>query len=122
MVIAPDAADPGTCLRRTDRQYLPQRSADDFGGNFTGNWAGLWSGLLVGISTFDTEVLSRSKPTLLDLGIAVAAGSVSGYAKTTSGSLVGTAIAVALMPPICVIGLGLAQANWSLSQGATLLY
>jgi len=31
--------------------------------------------LLVGISTFDTEVLSRS--TLLDLGIAVAAGSVA---------------------------------------------
>jgi uncharacterized hydrophobic protein (TIGR00271 family) len=81
--------------------------------------------LLVGISTFDTEVLSRSKPTLLDLGIAVAAGSISGYAKVQpkiSGSLVGTAIAVALMPPICVIGLGLAQANWSLSQGATLLY
>ncbi len=81
--------------------------------------------LLVGISTFDTEVLSRSKPTLLDLGIAVAAGSISGYAKVKpkiSGSLVGTAIAVALMPPICVIGLGLASANWSLSQGATLLY
>ena len=32
------------------------------------------------------------------------------------------AIAVALMPPICVIGLGLSQANWSLSLGATLLY
>ncbi|PAX54317.1 DUF389 domain-containing protein [Brunnivagina elsteri] len=80
---------------------------------------------LVGISTFDTEVLSRSKPTLLDLGIALAAGSISGYAKAQpkiSGSLVGTAIAVALMPPICVIGLGLAQANWSLTQGATLLY
>jgi len=32
-----------------------------------------------------------------------------------------TAIAVALMPPICVIGLGLAQANWSLSQGGPTL-
>ncbi|MBW4511534.1 MAG: DUF389 domain-containing protein [Scytonematopsis contorta HA4267-MV1] len=81
--------------------------------------------LLVGISTFDTEVLSRSKPTLLDLGIAVTAGSIGGYAKvkpTISGTLVGTAIAVALMPPICVIGLGLAQTNWSLSQGAAVLY
>lgn len=81
--------------------------------------------LLVGISAFDTEVLSRSKPTLLDLGIAVTAGSISAYAKVKpkiSGSLVGTAIAVALMPPICVIGLGLASANWSLSQGASLLY
>ncbi|RUT04324.1 hypothetical protein DSM106972_045520 [Dulcicalothrix desertica PCC 7102] len=81
--------------------------------------------LLVGISIFDTEVLSRSKPTLLDLGIAVTAGSISGYAKVQpkiSGSLVGTAIAVALMPPICVMGLGLASSNWSLSQGAALLY
>ncbi|NJL11495.1 MAG: DUF389 domain-containing protein [Calothrix sp. SM1_7_51] len=80
---------------------------------------------LVGISTFDNEVLSRSKPTLLDLGIAVTAGSVGGYAKVKpemDGSLVGTAIAVALMPPICVLGLGLAQTNWSLSQGAAILY
>jgi uncharacterized hydrophobic protein (TIGR00271 family) len=82
-------------------------------------------GLLVGISSFGSEVLARGKPTLLDLGIAVAAGGISGYAKVEpkiSGSLAGTAIAVALMPPICVIGLGLSQANWSLSLGATLLY
>jgi uncharacterized hydrophobic protein (TIGR00271 family) len=82
-------------------------------------------GKLVGISNFDSEVLARSEPTLLDLGIAVAAGGVSGYAKVQpkiSESLAGTAIAVALMPPICVIGLGLSQANWTLSQGAMLLY
>lgn len=82
-------------------------------------------GLLVGISNFGSEVLSRSKPTLLDLGIAVVAGSISGYAKVEpkiSTTLAGTASAVALMPPICVIGLGISQANWSLSQGATLLY
>jgi uncharacterized hydrophobic protein (TIGR00271 family) len=82
-------------------------------------------GSLVGISNFGSEVLSRSKPTLLDLGIAVVAGGISGYAKLQpkiSTSLAGTAIAVALMPPVCVIGLGLSQANWALSQGATLLY
>ncbi|MGI8502282.1 MAG: DUF389 domain-containing protein [Hassallia sp.] len=82
-------------------------------------------GLLVGISNFGSEVLSRSKPTLLDLGIALVAGAISGYAKVQpkiSTSLAGTAIAVALMPPVCVIGLGMSQANWSLSQGATLLY
>lgn len=82
-------------------------------------------GTLVGITSFGSEVLARSEPTLLDLGIAIAAGGISGYAKVQpkiSGSLAGTAIAVALMPPICVIGLGLSQANWQLSQGATLLY
>lgn len=82
-------------------------------------------GLLVRLPSYGSEVFARSAPNLLDLGIAVAAGSISGYAKVepkVSGSLAGTAIAVALMPPICVIGLGLAQANGSLSLGATLLY
>jgi uncharacterized hydrophobic protein (TIGR00271 family) len=82
-------------------------------------------GKLVGMTSFGSEVLARSEPTLLDLGIAIAAGGISGYAKIqpkVSGSLAGTAIAVALMPPICVIGLGLSQANWDLSQGAALLY
>lgn len=82
-------------------------------------------GLLTGISSFGSEVLSRSKPTLLDLGIAVAAGGISGYAAVQpklATSLAGTAIAVALMPPLCVVGLGLAHGNWSLSFGALLLY
>ena len=82
-------------------------------------------GYWVGISTFSSEILARSKPTLLDLGIAIAAGSISGYAKVQpkiSGTLAGTAIAVALMPPICVIGLGLANNQWLLSLGAMLLY
>ncbi len=72
-----------------------------------------------------SEVLSRSKPNLLDLGIAIAASGISGYAKVNSkisASVAGTAIAVALMPPICVIGLGLAKFDLSLSLGATLLY
>lgn len=82
-------------------------------------------GSFVGLPEFGSEVLSRSKPTLLDLGIAVSAGGISGFAKVQpkiSGTLAGTAIAVALMPPVCVIGLGLSQANWSLSFGAALLY
>jgi uncharacterized hydrophobic protein (TIGR00271 family) len=82
-------------------------------------------GMVVHLPSYGSEIFARSEPNLLDLGIAVAAGSISGYAKAEpkiSGSLAGTAIAVALMPPICVIGLGLAQGNWSLSIGATILY
>lgn len=82
-------------------------------------------GKMVGLPSYGSEVLARTEPTLLDLGIAVMAGGISGYAKVQpklAGSLAGTAIAVALMPPICVIGLGLSQADWSLSWGATLLY
>ncbi len=82
-------------------------------------------GSLIRLPEFGSEVIARSKPTLLDLGIAVAAGGISGFAKVqpkVSATLAGTAIAVALMPPICVIGLALSQGNWSLSLGATLLY
>ena len=82
-------------------------------------------GRIVGITNFGSEILARTQPTLLDLGIAVVAGGIGGYAKIeakVSSTVAGTAIAVALMPPVCVIGLGLSQANWNLSWGATLLY
>ncbi|MEH2010540.1 DUF389 domain-containing protein [Nostoc sp.] len=38
-------------------------------------------GWLVGLPSYDSEVLARSRPTLLDLGIVVAAGGISGYTK-----------------------------------------
>lgn len=82
-------------------------------------------GLVAGLPTFGSEILARSTPNLLDLGIAMAAGGICGYALVepkVSGTLAGTAIAVALMPPVCVVGLGLSQGNWVLSWGALLLF
>ena len=82
-------------------------------------------GFTVAIPEFGSEVTSRSQPTLIDLGIAIAAGAIAGFAKVEpkiSSSLAGTAIAVALMPPVCVVGLGLSKADWILSGGAALLY
>ncbi|MDA0265918.1 MAG: DUF389 domain-containing protein [Cyanobacteria bacterium] len=84
----------------------------------------------LGISTgivapYGSEILARSQPTLLDLGIAIAAGALAGFAKIEaklSSSLAGTAIAVALMPPLCVVGLWLAKGNWQGAGGAILLY
>lgn len=81
--------------------------------------------LLSGFVEYGSEVASRSSPTLLDLGIAITAGAIAGYAKVQprlSSTLAGTAIAVALMPPLCVVGLGIAQFNPTLSLGAGLLY
>jgi len=78
-----------------------------------------------GFLAYSSEVFARSSPTLLDLGIAITAGGISGYAKVQpklSSTLAGTAIAVALMPPLCVVGLGIAQLDLSLSLGTSLLY
>lgn len=82
-------------------------------------------GLSVNLSDYGSEVWSRSRPNLLDLGIAITAGALAGFAKIEeklSSSLAGTAIAVALMPPLCVVGLWIAQ--WELTEalGALLLY
>jgi uncharacterized hydrophobic protein (TIGR00271 family) len=76
-----------------------------------------------------SEILARTNPTLLDLGIALfsgLAGSVAvcrfggGQAVTT---LPGVAIAVALMPPLCTVGFGLGSgANTRIMGGAGLLF
>ena len=73
----------------------------------------------------DSEILSRTSPTLLDLGIAVAAGLAGGYVLTHKGissSLPGVAIAVALVPPLATVGVTLRLGSTDLATGALLLY
>ena len=82
------------------------------------------NGLLI-VDGFPQEITARLEPTLLDLGIALAAGAIATYAKVNPGavsSMAGTAIAVALVPPVCVSGLMLATGNLQLAKGAGLLY
>jgi uncharacterized hydrophobic protein (TIGR00271 family) len=79
----------------------------------------------IGLTILGSEVLSRTRPNLLDLGIAIAAGLIGGFARTRPGisnMVAGTAIAVALMPPLCVIGIGLAGGEYQIARGALLLF
>ncbi|BCD60388.1 MULTISPECIES: TIGR00341 family protein [unclassified Nitratiruptor] len=67
----------------------------------------------------------RTNPTLLDLGVAILAGLAAayGYANSKVGeSLAGVAIAVALVPPLCVAGIGLGWENLDIFYKAFLLY
>jgi len=82
-------------------------------------------GLLVGLPILGSEVEARTQPNLLDLGVALVAGAIAAYASVRSkalSSLAGTAIAVALVPPVCAVGLLLAKAQWSNALGASLLF
>ncbi|MEM6838339.1 MAG: DUF389 domain-containing protein [Cyanobacteria bacterium P01_C01_bin.120] len=82
-------------------------------------------GRFVNLSDYGSEVWGRTQPTLLDLGIAITAGALAGFAKIEaklSSSLAGTAIAVALMPPLCVVGLWLAEFQFQMAWGAMVLY
>jgi uncharacterized hydrophobic protein (TIGR00271 family) len=67
--------------------------------------------LLFELSIPGSEILSRTSPTIIDFGIAVAAGSAAAFANTRRSilsSIAGVAIAVALVPPLAVSGIGVA--------------
>lgn len=71
------------------------------------------------------EILARTHPTLLDLGVAIFAGAVGAYCQSNpklSDTLAGVAISVALVPPLSVVGIGLAFASFPVWSGAALLY
>lgn len=58
------------------------------------------------------EILVRTQPTILDLTVALFSGAVGSIAlckesKGIATSIPGVAIAVALMPPLCVVGYGI---------------
>lgn len=71
------------------------------------------------------EVLSRTSPDLRDLVVALAAGAAGAYATVrtdVSSSLPGVAVAVALVPPLSVVGITLEAGRRDLAEGAALLY
>jgi len=81
--------------------------------------------LILPFNKLTSEVLARSSPNLLDLGVALAAGAAGSYAlarKNVSSSLPGVAIAVALIPPLSATGMSLAMRAWSIAVGSGLLF
>lgn len=70
------------------------------------------------------EILARTRPTLLDLVVAILSGIVGAYVLITKrpGVVAGVAIATALMPPLAVVGYGLATGAWNMAGGAFLLF
>jgi uncharacterized membrane protein len=73
----------------------------------------------------NSQVISRVSPTLLDMLIALAAGAAGAYAtvdKRVSASITGVAIAVALVPPLGVVGVTLTTSNYGDAVGAFLLF
>ena len=77
------------------------------------------------IEKLTSEMSGRMFPTTLDLFIAIVSGIAAAYAKSNEkilGSLAGVAIAVALVPPIAVAGVGLGWGEWHMFSSAFLLF
>jgi uncharacterized hydrophobic protein (TIGR00271 family) len=71
------------------------------------------------------EVEARTFPGLLDLGVAVSAGAAAGYIlprRSTTSALPGVGIAVALVPPLVVVGIALEFGATGDAANALLLY
>ena len=88
---------------------------------------GLVAGNMDLLMVVPEEITARLQPNLLDLCIALAAGAraIATYAKVNPGavsSMAGTAIVVALVPPVCVMGIMLAASEMDDVQGAGLLF
>jgi uncharacterized hydrophobic protein (TIGR00271 family) len=72
-----------------------------------------------------SEMAARLSPTILDMLVAIVSGIAAAYAKNNpkiSGSLVGVAIAVALVPPLSVSGIGIGWGSWPMFSNAMLLF
>ncbi len=73
----------------------------------------------------NSQITSRVSPGLLDLMIALAAGAAGAYAigrQEIADSLAGVAIAISLVPPLCVVGISLGGGMWLDAGGAFLLF
>lgn len=71
------------------------------------------------------ELLARTSPNVLDLGIALAAGTAGAYGQVrrhAADALTGVAVAVALLPPLAVVGITLQLTEWQMAVGAMLLF
>ena len=73
----------------------------------------------------NSQFSSRISPRLIDLYAALASGAAGAFAlsrEDISDSLPGVAIAISLVPPLCVAGIGLAEGEFSAAGGAFLLF
>jgi uncharacterized hydrophobic protein (TIGR00271 family) len=80
-----------------------------------------------GFISFDTnsQITGRTSPRLIDLVAALASGAAGAFCMSredVSDSLPGVAIAISLVPPLCVVGLSLADGHPDDAAGAMLLF
>ncbi|TRD12685.1 DUF389 domain-containing protein [Erythrobacter insulae] len=114
----------GFALAIGDYLWLKQSARSLAWGSVMG--IGLTAGLVYmsPIQTITPEIAARTQPNLFDLFVALFSALAGAYAmiRGREGTIVGVAIATALMPPLAVVGFGLATWNWTVFSGALLLY
>ena len=80
---------------------------------------------LIPLQQITPEMQNRLNPNLLDLMVAIFSGIAGAYANSkdeVAKSLAGVAIAVALVPPLSVAGIGIGLMNFDVIYGSFLLF
>lgn len=75
--------------------------------------------------TQNSQITGRISPRLIDLFAALASGAAGAFAMSredVADSLPGVAISISLVPPLCVVGVGLSYGEWLAAWGALLLF
>jgi uncharacterized hydrophobic protein (TIGR00271 family) len=109
---------------RQDRKLTLQSIRTIGYGLLLGYIAAILLSWLTPIQAMTDEISSRIRPNLLDLGVAILSGIAGAYAhvrEEVAKTLAGVAIAVALVPPLAVSGIGLGWGDWEVFLGALLL-
>ena len=81
--------------------------------------------LFIPLEQITAEMQGRLNPNLLDLMVAIFSGMAGAYATSkeeVTKSLAGVAIAVALVPPLSVTGIGIGLGNFEVIYGSFLLF
>lgn len=87
----------------------------------------IFTALIVALSPLQaptSEIIARTRPNLFDLAVALFAALAGTFAiiRGRGDTIVGVAIATALMPPLAVVGFGLATWNMPVLGGAFALF
>ncbi len=109
---------------RQDRKLISTSTSTILGGLGLALFAAVVISWITPIQSAGSEILARTRPNLLDLGIAVVSGIAGAYAharEEVAKTLAGVAIAVALIPPLAVAGIGIGWGDLQVFLGAALL-
>ncbi|MFC1623499.1 DUF389 domain-containing protein [Patescibacteria group bacterium] len=83
------------------------------------------AGLVFGGGKIPSELIISPEPSLLYAGVAIVAGFAASFALVKpklNETLPGVAIAVALIPPVALIGIGIAKWSWTMITDSLLLF
>jgi len=128
MLVAPlmsPIAGTGLAMVLGDTRFLRLTLGAILRGAFLAMLMGFLMGLMPLRDPLTSEVLARTQPTLLDVGVALLSGMAVAYALCrleVSAALPGVAIAAALVPPLATAGIALANGFFREFGGALLLF